>query len=628
MKMTKMMMAGAIALGGFVETALPVDAAEKRISVEEFRDRMEGAWLGQSVAVAYGWPTEFKYVGRTVPESELPVWKPEMVNNTYEQDDLYVEMTFLHTLETRGIDVSCRQAGIDFANSTYRLWCANANARDLLRKGIAAPASGSREYHPTPDDIDYQIESDFSGIISPGLPARAVKLGEQFGRIMNSGDGLYAGQFMGGMYSAAYFERDRVKTVEAGLKCIPSDSKYAMMVRDMLKWYKENPQNWQIAWTNAVEKYGRKDSPMIGKVSFAGIDVKINGAMVLLGYLWGEGDPWKTTIIATRGGYDSDCNPSSALGVLGVQLGAKNFPKDMTEGLDKSPKWEFTDYDWAGLMKVSEKLARQIVVAEGGRIEVTDGKEYFVIPDGGQSGPAVWGKPPYREEVHYAEAEMAEILYEPCNGHGKQSVLKGRLDLVNAPFNREKIEWFDFWVEEADVKDSKLPRVLLIGDSISRQYRGGVSKRLKGKAMVANAAGSRCVGDPAHEAETKYVLSLYDWDVIHFNNGHHGAALEDDKYGPALKKWIELIRKLQPKAKLIWATTTHTTDKWNERAQKRNAAAAEVLKAYPEIAIDDLNKLSSENPDLISADHIHFTPAGCDRLADAVAASIEKELGK
>ena len=68
--------------------------------------------------------------------------------NQFNQDDIYVEMTFLRTLELHGLDVSIRQAGIDFANSGYRLWHANRAGRDNLRSGhrparLGPPASST-----------------------------------------------------------------------------------------------------------------------------------------------------------------------------------------------------------------------------------------------------------------------------------------------------------------------------------------------------------------------------------------------------------------------------------------------------------------------------------------------------
>ena len=89
------------------------------------------------------------------------------MNEAFGQDDLYVEMTFLRTLEQYGLDVSCQQAGIDFANSEYGLGCANRAGRENLRKGIAPPDSGHPKFSPNSDDIDYQIEADFAGPRSP-----------------------------------------------------------------------------------------------------------------------------------------------------------------------------------------------------------------------------------------------------------------------------------------------------------------------------------------------------------------------------------------------------------------------------------------------------------------------------
>jgi len=77
------------------------------------------------------------------------------------------------------MDVSSKQAGIDFANSGYCLWHANQAGRTNLRQGIAPPDSGHPHFNKHAGDIDYQIEADFSGLISPGLPNTAIRLGAQ-----------------------------------------------------------------------------------------------------------------------------------------------------------------------------------------------------------------------------------------------------------------------------------------------------------------------------------------------------------------------------------------------------------------------------------------------------------------
>ncbi len=87
-------------------------AKSRRLLMSEYVDKMKAGWIGQMAGVGWGGPTEFKFQGRIIPEDKMPSWNPGMVNQFW-QDDIYVEMTFLQTLEDYGFDVSIRQAGID-----------------------------------------------------------------------------------------------------------------------------------------------------------------------------------------------------------------------------------------------------------------------------------------------------------------------------------------------------------------------------------------------------------------------------------------------------------------------------------------------------------------------------------
>lgn len=354
----------------------------RRLPVKQYVDKMKAGWIGQMAGVGWGGPTEFRYKGQIIPEDKMPKWEPDMINQ-FGQDDIYVEMTFLRTLEEYGFDVSIRQAGIDFANSGYALWHANNAGRTNLRKGIAPPDSGHPQFNNHADDIDYQIEADYSGLIAPGLPNLAIELGEKFGRLMNYGDGLYGGQFVGGMYAEAFFENDMEKIVRAGLACIPEKSQYAECIRDLLGWYKQNPDDWEKTWELINEKYHlnsayRRFSCDKGEFN---IDAKINGAYIVMGLLYGKGDPDKTIIISTRCGQDSDCNPSNAGGVLFTTIGFEKLPEKFKSALNPEGKFSHTPYNFPTLVKVCEKLVRQAVLRAGGRIEKNaEGEEVFVIP--------------------------------------------------------------------------------------------------------------------------------------------------------------------------------------------------------------------------------------------------------
>ena len=92
-------------------------------------------------------------------------WTPEMISNTIQQDDLYVEMTFAQVMDSVGLDATTEQYGDMFRDSEYHLWHANAGARRNLNRGIKAPMSGHPKYNMHANDIDFQIAADYIGFI-------------------------------------------------------------------------------------------------------------------------------------------------------------------------------------------------------------------------------------------------------------------------------------------------------------------------------------------------------------------------------------------------------------------------------------------------------------------------------
>lgn len=347
---------------------LAAHAATKNISREQLLDKIKGGWAGQMIGVAYGAPTEFRSNAR-INEAELR-WKPEMLSNTLEQDDLYVEMTFARVMDDVGLNATCEQYGEAFKNSQYQLWHANAGARRALGQGIKAPWSGHPKYNFHANDIDFQIEADFIGLMTPGLPRESNKYCDRVGRVMNYGDGLYGGMFVCGMYSAAFFESDPRKIVEAGLKCIPARSEYAQLVTDLLQWHQQNPGDWRAVWKLVQDKWDKDDPCPDGALRDFNIDAKLNGAYIAFGILFGGMDFGKTIDIATRCGQDSDCNPSSAAGVLGVVLGYNAIPAQfksaMPELADK--KFSFTEYSFNDIVKSTETRALKAIEMTGGKV--------------------------------------------------------------------------------------------------------------------------------------------------------------------------------------------------------------------------------------------------------------------
>ena len=191
---------------------------------------------------------------------------------------------------------------------------------------------------------------------------------------------------------------------------------------------------------------------------------------------------------------------------------------------------------------------------------------------------------------------------------------------------RERIEWADIWVTDADKED--LPRVLLIGDSITRGYFGEVEKHLAGKAYCARLATSKCVSDPFFPDEVQLLLRQYKFTVIHFNNGLHGWGYTEEQYRDGLLRLVDTFQKHAGDAQLMWATTTPVRERDNlqqisertERVKARNQIAAEIMKER-NIPTNDLYGLVEHHADWHSGDGVHFNGKGKEAQGAAVAGS-------
>lgn len=104
------------------------------------------------------------------------------------------------------------------------------------------------ENNPHADDIDFQIEADFIGFMSPGMVNAATDIADRVGHIMNSGDGYYGGVFVSALYSLAFVSNDPVYITEQAIKTIPTGTKFYDCISDVIKWHKEYPNDWKQTW--------------------------------------------------------------------------------------------------------------------------------------------------------------------------------------------------------------------------------------------------------------------------------------------------------------------------------------------------------------------------------------------
>ncbi|TCO86152.1 acyl-CoA thioesterase-1 [Chthoniobacter flavus] len=200
----------------------------------------------------------------------------------------------------------------------------------------------------------------------------------------------------------------------------------------------------------------------------------------------------------------------------------------------------------------------------------------------------------------------------------------------------------------APVEDvAGLPRVLLIGDSISMGYTIPTRDLLKGVANVHRIPVNGNSSDVGLKSLTNWLATDgadKKWDVIHFNWGLHDLKhWKDGKLDPTgpqvnpveqyEKNLHEIVEQLKKTgAKLIFATTTPVPEGTVGRVAKDevayNEAALRVMKSEG-VAVDDLHALAeSKLAEIQLSKNVHFSGPGYKVLAAQVAASIKSALGK
>ncbi len=193
-----------------------------------------------------------------------------------------------------------------------------------------------------------------------------------------------------------------------------------------------------------------------------------------------------------------------------------------------------------------------------------------------------------------------------------------------------------------------LPRILIIGDSISIGYTPPLSRLLEGRAEVVHNPGNAAHARNGAEKIDAWV-GTSRWDVIHFNHGLHDLKYLNDagsnavtraeghrqvdiaEYTACLEKMV--LRMKQSGAKLIFATTTPFPEgakpiRISTDCALYNEAALAVMKKHG-VAINDLCAFAAPHlAEWQKPVNVHFLPAGSDQLALEVARQIWKRLGR
>lgn len=194
---------------------------------------------------------------------------------------------------------------------------------------------------------------------------------------------------------------------------------------------------------------------------------------------------------------------------------------------------------------------------------------------------------------------------------------------------KERIEWIRIWCENTD---SDLPRIALIGDSITEQSYEIVKNELQGIACVDYLATSYSILSDTYVGMVEKFLDDSSYEIIYYNYGLHAYDVSADDYENAYR---EMLKKILAHSKVIIGLTTTVLDKndldkeserWVDVVVERNNRAQNLAKEF-NIPVDDLYKVSRElGREGKTADGVHFNDYGRGAIGKSKVEAIKKVL--
>ncbi|MBQ9728860.1 MAG: hypothetical protein IJV85_04615 [Clostridia bacterium] len=194
---------------------------------------------------------------------------------------------------------------------------------------------------------------------------------------------------------------------------------------------------------------------------------------------------------------------------------------------------------------------------------------------------------------------------------------------------KEYFEWIKSWCDKTTEKD--LPRVLLVGDSITDGYQAKVRELLSGVCYVDYIATSYAIDSPMYVQLVKNFVKDSDYALVHFNHGLHGLHIPTRTYKSLMRKLSDWMLQ---RTKVVFALSTHvmaegskrSSGRWMKIVRPRNKAVLS-LAATKNCAVDDLFTVSTTLKER-TEDGVHFMPEGYAVLAAKVAESIQAALNQ
>lgn len=299
-----------------------------KLSFKEYQEKVSGCWMGKNIGGVLGAPFEGK---RQV--NHVDFYIQDLKGNPPANDDLDLQLVWLNAVEEYGRAVNANILGEYWLTYITPNWVEYGVGKNNLRMGIVPPLSGYLN-NPYGNSCGCFIRSEIWACLAPGRPELAVRYAYEDAIVDHYGEGMYGELFIAAVQSAAFAESNTYKLIDIGLSYIPDDCGVSKAVQTAIKSYKSG-RIWQearadvlsaVPGTFGIQSTRLEDIPTDVPIGAPGYDAPSNIGIVVIGWLYGEGDWGKSLCIANNCGEDTDCTAATIGAILGIILGRNSIP--------------------------------------------------------------------------------------------------------------------------------------------------------------------------------------------------------------------------------------------------------------------------------------------------------------
>ena len=345
-------------------------AQSAELSAESLADKIRGGLLGQLLGNLNGLHHEMKYINQP---GNVEHYTPSLPDGARTDDDTDIEWVYIVAMQrSESFFIPPQSISRLWKSHINRhIWCSNQYARQLMEIGIDPPLTGCVALNPWAEfNISGQFLCESFGLIAPGMPHTAARIGLHYTHVGIEGEPAQTTQLFSTMIATAFITSDTEKILDAGFAAVHPKSEIREILADVRRWHRQHRHDWRATRRLVKEKYSRFNGAMRDRNGY-----ELNTASTIAALLYGQGDFVETLRTAFNFGWDADNNAATAATIVGVIKGYRWMQK---QGWNIQDRYHNTTRPGMPKDETISSFGDRLIALAGRLISKQGGKKYIV----------------------------------------------------------------------------------------------------------------------------------------------------------------------------------------------------------------------------------------------------------